>query len=736
MALPFAPEGSVSCIAWQIVCWRIAKILKGVIQESLIRPFSQLKEDEVSQALPRDTDQSVPFPPKSDQTICESTTGKSSDLSSYPIDPEIQKLVCSSCWSTVFSVDSFRAAWAVADSTPTASEPAAGGLTFVTPPWEQMQRSVDLMCEWCDLVCEQIEFYYHHKTKTRDSPPADMTFSLTVRFERSAGEAALCLKLVVEDSWTPAYMIHTAADDSAMPYIATREVVRQVNAPTTYDLAMGCIDDCLHHERCPPPQRATLPTRVIDCTDPAQPWLFIPDGAMDFYAALSYVWGESQPHSTTTKNLDSYIAGIDVGCIPKTICDAITVTHQLGLRYLWVDAFCIIQDSKEDKASEIAQMRSIFRNAYITIIAACARKVSEGFLHDRPAWYPTPSTLPFRCPDGTVGTMFLRPSGEPAPAEPVNTRAWCLEERVLSPRSLIYSSHTVQYECQSKHMNLGGAPNLVDPQDGRPRLPDEVFAPAALLVDGQANEVHQGMRAAWEEILRLYTARELTKPRDRLLALSGVVEQFHQIWPSSRYVAGLWTHQLPGSLLWSKSRPREHTRPKKYRAPSWSWAAVDGKIASTAITNRGVICSIIRCEAVLARQGNRYGEVTSGVLMLSAVVRKAVWDPVECELFEIGEAQVGPRDESQSERGEIGYVTPDAEEEVSEGVCEVSVVVLNDTGSTLLGLVLVPVTDGEVGSGPAVDQDVTIYRRVGFFTAPFCDKEAWLSAQSQLVQIV
>ena len=59
-----------------------------------------------------------------------------------------------------------------------------GGYSYRTPPWEVMQESINLMCEWCDLVCEEIEFYYHAKTKTRDSLPPRATFHLTVRFER------------------------------------------------------------------------------------------------------------------------------------------------------------------------------------------------------------------------------------------------------------------------------------------------------------------------------------------------------------------------------------------------------------------------------------------------------------------------------------------------------------------------------------------------------------------------
>ena len=40
-----------------------------------------------------------------------------------------------------------------------------------------------------------------------------------------------------------------------------------------------------------------------------------------------------------------------------------------------------------------------------------------------------------------------------------------------------------------------------------------------------------------------------------------------------RYLAGLWQHCPPSQLLWHYDYPG--TRPREYRAPSWSWAAVN-----------------------------------------------------------------------------------------------------------------------------------------------------------------
>ena len=52
---------------------------------------------------------------------------------------------------------------------------------------------------------------------------------------------------------------------------------------------------------------------------------------------------------------------IDPNSMSQTVQDAITVTRKLGIRYLWVDALCIIQDSNSDKANEIREMGNVYK---------------------------------------------------------------------------------------------------------------------------------------------------------------------------------------------------------------------------------------------------------------------------------------------------------------------------------------------------------------------------------------
>ncbi len=81
-----------------------------------------------------------------------------------------------------------------------------------------------------------------------------------------------------------------------------------------------------------------------------------------------------------TNNHRSRLERLDVQGMPKTILDAIVVAQKLHIRYVWIDSLCIIQEDIADKVEQISQMRFIFNDTYLTIVAASATKVRDGFL--------------------------------------------------------------------------------------------------------------------------------------------------------------------------------------------------------------------------------------------------------------------------------------------------------------------------------------------------------------------
>lgn len=170
------------------------------------------------------------------------------------------------------------------------------------------------------------------------------------------------------------------------------------------------------------------------------------------YAALSYCWGDDEADFKLTKTgIVPKQSVIPLSALPKTLQDAINITRTLQFPDLWIDALCIVQESKDDWEKEAAMMGEVYSNATLTIAAAGATKSSDGIFRPRDIFEYTSPQLRFRSPSGEKGYAFLRyrPGYADDGKEPLESRGWTLQERLLSPRLLSYNRHQLSWECQS-----------------------------------------------------------------------------------------------------------------------------------------------------------------------------------------------------------------------------------------------------------------------------------------------
>ncbi|KAH9849448.1 heterokaryon incompatibility protein-domain-containing protein, partial [Lenzites betulinus] len=371
-----------------------------------------------------------------------------------------------------------------------------GGYRYATT-WSSTKARAAAGCVWCQFLLTHLYTPWSNKLKVTvgiqelDGPnPVTFTPADTDMLWVAADGGPVT---TVIDAY-----LYTTEEDPAAKYIVARNPILDVGSDRALALARASLDECIHeHDRCaallaPTDAGGVLPTRLVDCTNPARPRLVSTAGQRGIYIALSYVWGEDQPHKTTTLNMSAYeTEGLETSQLPQTIRDAIRVTHALGFQYLWLDTLCIIQDSDEDKRHELAVMHRIYHEAFLTIIAASATKVSEGFLQDRaPAVLHTDGlgdtkvvtelALPFICPSyppdtptgnapssaaaPRVGTVHVVPRASSLAGEveaynhsmePISTRAWCLQEYLMSPRALLFTSQTLQFRCHTATHNVG-----------------------------------------------------------------------------------------------------------------------------------------------------------------------------------------------------------------------------------------------------------------------------------------
>ncbi|KAK2595327.1 hypothetical protein QQS21_006927 [Conoideocrella luteorostrata] len=306
------------------------------------------------------------------------------------------------------------------------------------------------------------------------------------------------------------------------------------------------------------------------------------------YIALSYCWGDSTTVKTTRANIDAMKAGIELANSPQTFVDAFRLTRELNIRFLWIDAFCIIQDDLDDWDRESASMSSIYANAYLTIAVASSVSVAVGFLsrygsnssdihvdeYERRVF----SKRVCEDTDDDINSRILKARVIPQsgihwkwqddyldrhPREPWARRGWTLQEQLLSTRLLYVSSTEMQWTCRETEVcECRSTLNRGRQFGGTPLA----------LMDSSADVFR-----FWKKVIENYSLRSLTQHGDKLPAISGIADVVQRKTGSS-YVAGLWADNIDLDLLWRRTSPLEEGALGNATMPSFSWASVDGEI--------------------------------------------------------------------------------------------------------------------------------------------------------------
>jgi hypothetical protein len=432
-----------------------------------------------------------------------------------------------------------------------------------------------------------------------------------------------------------------------------------------------------------------LPARVIDVLSPALSvdavCIYEPKDVVAEYIALSHTWGKSPRLRALKANIQAMLTGIYLGDLPKTFQDAVRITRSLGIRYLWIDCLCIIQDDPQDWEQQAAAMSSVYRHAYLTISASASSDSTSGCfpvrdrhsyttpaeqsmghrlpsdssrnqctvvydfnpgqvppfsLHFVEQWLPaSPVSMPQSTMIGAFGSSY-----DPVANEPLSTRGWTLQERVLSPRTVHYASDQLYFECESELWSENGFEmknaqfslvNCLRAQ--RIQFKDHGITSRGVSFIVGKHLVEKGSlrhQQGWLSLVENYSRRELTFANDKLLAMAGVARVVAEE-TGNRYLAGLWAEHLQEDMFWRVQTHEEYivsdekddyerkarigslighaSRPAQVRAPSWFWAAIDGPIKFIPLSYSNLVCQLRSCYAT-AIGVDEFGSVSGGYL--------------------------------------------------------------------------------------------------------------------------
>jgi hypothetical protein len=306
-------------------------------------------------------------------------------------------------------------------------------------------------------------------------------------------------------------------------------------------------------------------------------------------------------------------------------------------------------------------MPRIYGEATVTIAAARAKAVNDGFLHDRiiPEYL---FELPFGCSSGELGSIMLLKWGhphwgellcgvqwelqgrQPLMGEPLDSRAWAMQGRLLSTRILGYGTRQTRWVCCSN--TLGSTDGwTLHSEFGSERhelLSSDIFLEHGGVSDESRRKISFDLLRDWHQLVGQHTDRSLAIQKDRLLALAGLAERYAGIL-GDRYLASLWNSTLPSDLLWSTFLLRSigfHERPQIYQTPSCSWASVNGNVSFPAKPPSSVNnLAVVDCHIQLSSLHAPFGTVDFGALVVKRPIQHAECKP------EIPEARAGtPRE--------------------------------------------------------------------------------------------
>jgi Heterokaryon incompatibility protein (HET) len=308
------------------------------------------------------------------------------------------------------------------------------------------------------------------------------------------------------------------------------------------------------------------------------------------YLTLSHCWGDGNIFKLEKGNIESLQKGLPMNKLSQTFKDAMTITNTLGYRFLWIDALCIIQDSKEDWAMEGGRMAQVYGNATLNL-AACNPSRDSGLFEDRnPLGYFGCKIASLRC------NLFAEPESRQFPAHlPLFTRGWIMQERFLSRRNLYFGTGELHWEC------FNGIAVETLPRGIALRYDEEIYL--RTLYGQESKHLFEkllkqlrclrnrdtfdgldpliGFATCWNKLVQTYSRSKLTVSSDRLAGLAGIVSIIARE-TSFVYISGMWIETLPATLLWIKDEiPLNASRVDQHaieHVPSWSWIKVDASV--------------------------------------------------------------------------------------------------------------------------------------------------------------
>lgn len=453
-----------------------------------------------------------------------------------------------------------------------------------------LQQSTSAGCHFCTLLLKRyLEDDRALPLREDKSYVVRIIFQVCSEYHKTA-----CIQTSTSTS-KPLVLSHTIPAGTPSPSLQ----YANTGHPEVLSLAKEWLGTCLtSHESCNESGRSKnhfVPTRLVEVTRTF-------DGAVSArlvvrdevkpgvpYLALSYCWGGQMPCTLSMENISQF-RQILPRELPKTLSDAFSITLSLKYNYIWIDALCIVQDSRLDWEQEAASMGSVYQYSVCTIAAVGAGNVHVGCFFERQPLSFLSCRLLGSTGDGSSNDRKATDTFPNFHSRPLHTRAWVFQERALSPRTINFEADQISWDCLESCSSEADASEHAAAQWTQDfTMIENMKIPFRLLLQPTNNtpDEKEYLAWGWHVLVTKYLQCDLTYPEDKWQAIQGLATTVSDAWGVG-IVHGLWLNRLSRELLWSSFNNAAAIRLPN--APTWSWTSIHGDInIYTALEDRPMI---------------------------------------------------------------------------------------------------------------------------------------------------
>ncbi|KAL7944073.1 heterokaryon incompatibility protein domain-containing protein [Trichoderma barbatum] len=366
-----------------------------------------------------------------------------------------------------------------------------------------------------------------------------------------------------------------------------------------------------------------LPRRVIDLGPPhpggersLKPRLIVTNKIHANYVAFSYSSSVREWRFRTRHgNLEDHLTALPMEHCPKTIRDVMELTREFGIRYLWVDMICILQDDQDEKLRDAQSMATVFEGAILVIADVGNQSFEDGLFPPQRHSTPSESQDLVRIPYH--------------------------DEFGVAEDTALYVGHH-RYVDKSKLPDM-----TTNAFQGRPWMTQEYLMPRRLVsftptgfvwscltfrkypIGIEETSVRTVRDFKWYQILYYHLVTELKPPSERLMSLAGLAMEIAKRDFAPRYRYGMFEKSLESQLMWRVTQGSARRNQNPLTAPSWSWVSSLAEMAFFELYEaKGVLSSTVDWEECggIKFEGD-FGSVGNVVVVPAGKIRKLKKSP-------------------------------------------------------------------------------------------------------------